>query len=104
MYLLQPIPMQTGLGVVVYHQEKSVILNGNQIAALFLYYLCNTKCLPENSAAVTTIVTTELFRLIAESYNVTPFEVLTGFKYIGEKIHEWEQNHDHSFLFGAESP
>lgn len=90
------------MGVVVRHQEKSVILNGNQIASLCLYYLCNTRSLPENSAAVTTIVTTELFRLIAESYNVTPFEVLTGFKYIGEKIHEWEQTHDHSFLFGAE--
>jgi len=90
------------MGVVVRHQEKSIILNGNQIASLCLYYLCNTKSLPENSAAVTTIVTTELFRLIAESYKVTPFEVLTGFKYIGEKIHEWEQTHDHCFLFGAE--
>ncbi|MCB1106911.1 MAG: phospho-sugar mutase [Chlamydiia bacterium] len=90
------------LGVVVFHQNKGVILNGNQIASLCLHYLCTTKSLPKNSAAVTTIVTTELFRLIAESYNVTPFEVLTGFKYIGEKIHEWEESHAYSFLFGAE--
>lgn len=90
------------LGVVVYHQEKPHILNGNQIASLCLYYLCNTKSLPENSAAVTTIVTTELFKLIAESYNVRPFEVLTGFKYIGEKIHEWKESKEFSFLFGAE--
>lgn len=90
------------IGIVVRHQGKSVILNGNQIASLCLYYLCTTKSLPENSAAVTTIVTTELFRLIAESYNVTSFEVLTGFKYIGEKIHEWGQDHTHTFLFGAE--
>ncbi|MCB1109969.1 MAG: phospho-sugar mutase [Chlamydiia bacterium] len=90
------------MGVVVRHKEEGVILNGNQIASLCLYYLCVTQSLPENSAAVTTIVTTELFRLIAESFNVTPFEVLTGFKYIGEKIHEWEQSHAHTFLFGAE--
>lgn len=90
------------LGVVIRHQGAVIALNGNHIASLCLYYLCNTKSLPENSAAVTTIVTTELFRLIAESYNVTPFEVLTGFKYIGEKIHEWEKSHAHTFLFGAE--
>ncbi len=90
------------LGVVIRHDEKPVILNGNQIASLCLFYLCNTKSLPENSAAVTTIVTTELFKTIAESYGVTPFEVLTGFKYIGEKIHEWEDSKAFSFLFGAE--
>ena len=90
------------LGVVVCHDENPVILNGNQIASLCLFYLCNTKSLPENSAAITTIVTTELFKTIAESYGVTPFEVLTGFKYIGEKIHEWEKSKEFSFLFGAE--
>ncbi len=90
------------LGIVIRHEGKKVILNGNQIASLCLYYLCNTKSLPNNSAVVTTIVTTELFKLIAESHGVAPFEVLTGFKYIGEKIHEWEQNHEYTFLFGAE--
>lgn len=90
------------LGVVIRHNEKPVILNGNQIASLCLFYLCHTKSLPENSAAVTTIVTTELFKTIAKSYGVTPFEVLTGFKYIGEKIHEWENSKEFSFLFGAE--
>lgn len=90
------------MGVVVLHQNQAVILNGNQIASLCLYYLCGARPLPKNSAAITTIVTTELFKLIAESYQVTPIEVLTGFKYIGEKIHEWEKTHDHTFLFGAE--
>ncbi len=90
------------MGVVALHEGKPVILNGNQIASLCLHYLCTTKTLPKNSAAVTTIVTTELFKAIAESFNVAYFEVLTGFKYIGEKIHEWEQNHAHTFLFGAE--
>ncbi|MEM8727555.1 MAG: phospho-sugar mutase [Chlamydiota bacterium] len=90
------------LGVVIRHGERSVILTGNQIASLCLFYLCHTKSLPENSAVVTTIVTTELFKTIAQSYGVTPFEVLTGFKYIGEKIHQWENSNKFSFLFGAE--
>ncbi|MDJ0651799.1 MAG: phospho-sugar mutase [Simkaniaceae bacterium] len=90
------------LGVVIRHAEKSMILNGNEIASLCLFYLCHTKSLPKNSATVTTIVTTELFKIIAESYGVTTFEVLTGFKYIGEKIHEWEDSQEFSFLFGAE--
>lgn len=79
-----------------------MILSGNQIASLSLFYLCNMRPLSKNSAAITTIVTTELFKTIAESYGVTPFEVLTGFKYIGEKIHEWEKSKEFSFLFGAE--
>ncbi|MCB1085393.1 MAG: phospho-sugar mutase, partial [Chlamydiia bacterium] len=90
------------MGVVVNHRGKAISLNGNQIASLCLFYLCNRPSLPENSAAVTTIVTTELFRKIAQAHNVTCFEVLTGFKYIGEKIHEWEHSHAHTFLFGAE--
>ncbi|MBF5059762.1 phospho-sugar mutase [Candidatus Neptunochlamydia vexilliferae] len=90
------------MGVVALHEGKPVILSGNQIASLCLHYLCTTKSLPKNSASLTTIVTTELFKSIAESFNVTHFEVLTGFKYIGEKIHEWEQSGAHAFLFGAE--
>ena len=90
------------LGVVVNHHGSTHILNGNQIASLCLYYLCNKASYPENSAAVTTIVTTELFLEIASSFNIAYFEVLTGFKYIGEKIHEWEKSHAQTFLFGAE--
>lgn len=90
------------IGVVVNHHGEATILNGNQIASICLYYLCQTRPLPNNSAAVTTIVTTELFKKIAESFGVIPFEVLTGFKYIGEKIHEWEQSKEFTYLFGAE--
>jgi len=93
-------------GLVVMHQGAPVILNGNQIASLCIYYLCTTLSkqgkMPENAAFVTTIVTTELFHLIASSFNKTCFEVLTGFKYIGEKIHEWEHTNQYSFIFGAE--
>jgi len=94
-------------GVVVNHQGKAVILNGNQVAALCIFYLCTTLSklgkMPENGAAVTTIVTTDLFPLIAAAFNLTCFRVLTGFKYIGEKIHQWKENNDEfSFIFGAE--
>ncbi|MGE0832149.1 MAG: phospho-sugar mutase [Simkaniaceae bacterium] len=94
------------IGLVVMHKGSPVILNGNQIASLCIYYLCKTltmqEKMPENGAFVTTIVTTELFSLIASSFKKPCFEVLTGFKYIGEKIHEWELNHKQTFLFGAE--
>ncbi|MCB1116774.1 MAG: phospho-sugar mutase, partial [Chlamydiia bacterium] len=90
------------LGLVVSHDNKAIPLNGNQIASLCLYYLCQNRSLPNNSAAVTTIVTTELFSKIALSFGVTPFEVLTGFKYIGEKIHLWENSKEFTYLFGAE--
>ena len=93
------------IGVVVNHQGKAVILNGNQVAALLVFYLCTTFSklgkMPENGAVVTTIVTTDLFPLISSAFNLTCFQVLTGFKYIGEKIHEWEDG-KFSFIFGAE--
>ena len=58
--------------------------------------------MPENGAFVTTIVTTELLKKIAASHHRRCFEVLTGFKYIGEKIHLWELSKEYQFLFGAE--
>ncbi len=95
------------ISVVAMHQGYPVVLNGNQIAALCVYYLCQTlKTLgkmPTNGAIVTTIVTTELLSDIATVFNIDCYAVLTGFKYIGEKIHEWELNADgHTFIFGAE--
>ncbi|NGX51521.1 MAG: Phosphoglucomutase, partial [Chlamydiae bacterium] len=94
------------LGLVVMHQGAPVILNGNQIAALCIYYLCTTLSkqgrMAENAAFVTTIVTTDLFSLIAASFNKSCFKVLTGFKYIGEKIHQWEEKNEYTFIFGAE--
>jgi len=95
------------IGVVASHRGKAVILNGNQVASICLYFLCQTLkktgMMPKKGAAVTTIVSTPLFEEIARSFGVTCFEVLTGFKYIGEKIHEWETSDDgYTFLFGAE--
>jgi phosphomannomutase len=95
------------IGVVVLHQNQPVILNGNEIAALCVNHLCETLTkqnkLPKNGAFVTTIVTTDLLKAIATSFNIACFEVLTGFKYIGEQIRLWEtSHHGHQFIFGAE--
>lgn len=95
------------MGVVVRHQGKPFILNGNEVASLCTAFLLKTlseqKRLPENGAVVTTIVSTELIKQITTAYRKTCFEVLTGFKYIGEKIHEWETSKpSYQFLFGAE--
>jgi phosphoglucomutase len=77
-------------------------LTGNQIGALLCEYLVTTDKLPPNPAVIKTIVTTELARAICEANNVTLAETLTGFKYIGEKIGEWELDKKHSFLLGFE--
>ena len=58
--------------------------------------------MPSNPAIVKTIVTTTLADRIAKSNGVTVFNVLTGFKFIGEKIKEWERNGEYNFLFGYE--
>lgn len=94
-------------GLVVTHQGKPVILTGNEIGSLCVHFICETLKkrgkLPKKGAFVTTIVSTELMQTIATAYGMACFEVLTGFKYIGEKIHEWELAKDgYQFLFGAE--
>lgn len=81
--------------------------NGNQIACLCLYHICKTLQakgeFPENGAFIKSIVTTELFRKIGESFGGKCIDVLTGFKYIGEQIGIWERVFDgYQYLFGAE--
>lgn len=95
------------IGVVVRHEGKSVLINGNEVAAICVDFLCEILPklgkMPPQGAFVTTIVTTELLKKIAHTHQVDCFEVLTGFKYIGEKIHLWETSgQKHQFLFGAE--
>jgi phosphoglucomutase/phosphomannomutase len=80
---------------------------GNQIACLCLHHICTTlvakKQFPENAAFIKTIVTTELFKTIAEAFGGKCIDVLTGFKYIGEQIGVWEASFDaYQFIFGAE--
>ncbi len=95
------------MGIAIRNDEgKFVLLNGNQIGVLLANYIFlrkqETGTMPGNGALVKTIVTTELARAIATSYGVTTFDVLTGFKFIGEKIKEWEQSGEYTYLFGFE--
>lgn len=95
------------MGIAVRNDEgKFVLLNGNQIGVLLANYIFLRKTesgtMPQNGALVKTIVTTELARVLATSYGVTTFDVLTGFKFIGEKIKEWEDNGEYTYLFGFE--
>ncbi|MEX0961903.1 MAG: phospho-sugar mutase [Simkaniaceae bacterium] len=95
------------IGCVVFHKSVPRQLNGNEMALILLYHILNSheinKSLPKKGAVCTTIVTTSLLKIISEAFHQKCFEVLTGFKYIGEKIHEWEEgNQKYKFLFGAE--
>lgn len=95
------------MGIAVRNDKNEfVLLNGNQIGVLLCDYILRRKSedgvLPTNGAIVKTIVTTELARKIADSYGVTTFDVLTGFKFIGEKIKEWEQSGEYTYMFGFE--
>ena len=85
------------------------LLNGNQIGALHLDYIItrlkDSNSLPTNAAVVKTIVTTTLADRIAKDAGVTVFNVLTGFKFIGEKIKLWEtcaESDRYEFIFGYE--
>lgn len=83
-----------------------VFLTGNQIGALLLNALLedksNRNLLPDNGVVIKTIVTSELGRAIAEKFDVKTLDVLTGFKYISEKILEFEETAESTFLFGYE--
>lgn len=81
-------------------------LTGNQTGALLTEYILESKkeknTLPENGVVIKTIVTTELVAAIAKAYGVEIMNVLTGFKYIGEKMTEFESTGSHKYLFGFE--
>lgn len=88
------------------NKGEFVTLSGNQIGAMLMdYILMRNKergTLPANAAVIKTIVTTNLADMIAKNYGVTVFNVLTGFKFIGEKIKEWESTHEYTYMFGYE--
>ncbi|MCI8804426.1 MAG: phospho-sugar mutase [Clostridiales bacterium] len=95
------------VGAVVKNGKgEYVILTGNMTGVLLTEYILSSKKesgrLPENGAVVSTIVSTDLTKAIAKNYGVDYFEVLTGFKYIGEKIKEFEKDGSHTYLFGFE--
>ena len=95
------------MGVAVRDSEgRFMLLTGNQTGALLMDYILMRRAergdLPANGAVVKTIVTTRLADKIAAHYGVKSFDVLTGFKFIGEKIKEWESSGEYTFLFGYE--
>ncbi|MFV9509678.1 phospho-sugar mutase [Tepidibacillus sp. LV47] len=94
------------LGVLVRVGDEYQALNGNQLGALILYYLLQQKSqqgiLPKNAAMVKTIVTSDLGEAIASKFSVVTENTLTGFKYIGEKIKEYQESGSHTFIFGYE--
>ena len=95
------------IGVVVKDSEGEYrVLTGNQTGLLLTEYMLASlkeeNKLPENGVVIKTIVTTDGAKKIAESYNVELMEVLTGFKYIGEKIQGFEENKNNTYLFGFE--
>ena len=104
--LLATDPDADRLGVVIRHQGQAQILTGNEIASLCTEYLCRLmkkqNAFPPNPAIVTSVVSSRLMDAICAAFQVSCIRVLTGFKYIGEKIRNWEQDKSHTFLFGAE--
>ncbi len=95
------------LGVAVKDgQGEWHLLSGNQIGCVLLHYILSSRkkagTLPADGAAVKSIVSTSLANRICESFGVAMFETLTGFKFIGEKIQQFMDKGDHTFLFGFE--
>ena len=95
------------VGIAVLDGEGKVHgLTGNQIGCLLLNYILVRRgekgTLPQNAAAVKSIVSTEMARAIAEHHGCAMVDVLTGFKFIAEKIEQFEQTGEHTFVFGFE--
>ena len=95
------------VGVEVLQKDGRYLnLSGNQIGAIMAKYILeahkNAGTLPENAALCKSIVSTDLVTKIAESYGATMFNVLTGFKFIAEKIQEFEEKHNHTYMMGFE--
>ncbi len=100
-------PDSDRLGVAVKNKEGEFeALSGNQVGILLLDYILTRLKedgnLPANAAVVKSFVTTGMARPICQKYGVTLFEVPVGFKFIGEKIKEWEKDHSHTYVFGFE--
>jgi phosphoglucomutase len=83
-----------------------VALSGNQVGVLLTYYILSQKLkkgtLPQNASVISTIVSTKMTEEICKSFNVRLFKTFTGFKFIGEKILEFEKNGEYQYVFGFE--
>lgn len=95
------------VGVAVDHEGEITLMTGNQMAAICLNHICEALVsqgkMPEKAAFIKSIGTTELFQAICDEYKKPCFNVLTGFKYIAEKIREWEKEpNGYQYIFGGE--
>lgn len=95
------------MGAVVQNDQGDfIVLNGNQSGAIMAYYVLDSLKrrgeLPDNGVLIKTIVTSEMGAAIAQSFGVSTINTLTGFKYIGEKMTEFEKTGEYRFLFGYE--
>ena len=99
------------VGIAIRHKEEYILMTGNQVGALLVDFICNNKDISKlkKPAIIKTIVTNELGCEIAKKHNVSIFSTLTGFKFIGEKMTQFEQakknndsTRDYDFLMGYE--
>lgn len=95
------------MGIAVKNKSGDfTIVSGNHIGAIIEYYVLSEmqkrNTLPKNGAVVKTIVTTDLQDKIGESFGLKVFNVLTGFKYIGQKIRNFEADKNYSYVCGGE--
>ncbi len=92
--------------VVKMTNGEYMVLTGNMTGALLCEYILSQKkakgTLPDNGAVVSTIVSTDMTKAICKEYGMKYFDVLTGFKYIGEKIKEFEADGSYDYQFGFE--
>lgn len=105
--LLATDPDADRLGAMIRTADGSYqLLTGNQIASIMLDYILNARQaqgdLPANGVAIKSMVSTNLADAIVESYGLEMVEVLTGFKFIAEKIQQYEETGEHTFLMGFE--
>ncbi len=94
------------LGVAAKKDGKYVLMTGNQSGALLLHYILSCRkergTIPANAVMCNTIVTSVLGDRVCRHFGVDVEKTLTGFKFIGDKIHTWEQNGAHTYVFGYE--
>lgn len=100
-------PDSDRLGVALKNEQgEFVALSGNQVGILLLDYILTRLhedgAMPKNAAVVKSFVTTGMAKALCDEYGVTLFETPVGFKFIGEKIKQWERDGKHTYVFGFE--
>ncbi len=105
MLATDPDSDRLGVGVLTHNNEYK-ILTGNQIGSILIHYiltsLCEANALPKNGVVVKSIVSTRMANAICRHFDVTLEEVLTGFRFISEKIELYTNTHEKEYLFGFE--